>query len=113
MSLLRHLAYIPSHSAEDVYDILARSIDEEYHDKARLLTRLFFAIATADALDQLSGSCMVIRQRGEPTMPESLSDVFQTMKAFDKLDRQKCSHIYSSALLSHPPSVSGPRTLLV
>ena len=106
ISLLINLAYIPSSSTEDVYNILARRIDEGCHDKLPLLTRLFFAIASADAFDQLSEACMLIRQKEESIMPDSLSDVSQTMKALDKLDVAVLSHIFFDAFISPAFSIT-------
>jgi hypothetical protein len=71
---------------ETVYSIFARRSDEKYHEQLPLLIRLFFAIASPDAFDQLSEACTITRQKNGPKIPDTLNDVFQTMHALDTLD---------------------------
>jgi len=71
---------------ETVYSIFARRSNKKYHDQLPLLTRLFFAIASPDAFDQLSEACTITRQKNGPKIPDTLNDVLQTMHTLDTLD---------------------------
>ena len=86
--LFEELAHVPARviQPETVYSIFARRSNKKYHDQLPLLTRLFFAIASPDAFDQLSEACTITRQKNGPKIPDSLSDVLQTMHALDTLD---------------------------
>jgi hypothetical protein len=86
--LFEELAHVPARviQPETVYSIFAQRSDKKYHDQLPLLTRLFFAIASPDAFDQLSEACTITRQKNSPKIPDSLSDVLQTMHALDTLD---------------------------
>jgi hypothetical protein len=71
---------------ETVDSIFARRSGKKYHDQLPLLLRLFFAIASPDAFNQLSEACTITRQKNGPKIPDTLSDVLQTMHALDTLD---------------------------
>ena len=86
--LFEELAHVPARviQPESVYSIFVQRSTEKYHDHLPLLTRLFFAIASPDAFDQLSEACTITRQKNGPKILDSLNDVLQTMHALDTLD---------------------------
>lgn len=88
VNFFKDLAHIPLGVVQpaDVYGILTRRTDEKFLGKLPLLTRLFFAIVSPDAFDQLSEAYNIIRQKDSFTMSDSLNDSSQTMHALDKLD---------------------------
>jgi hypothetical protein len=86
--LFEELAHVPARviQPETVYSIFARRSDKKYHDQLLLLIRLFFAIASPDAFNQLSEACTITRQKNDPKIPDTLNDVLQTMHALDTID---------------------------
>jgi hypothetical protein len=66
--LFEELAHVPARviQPETVYSIFAKRSDKKYHDHLPLLRRLFFAITSPDAFDQLSDACPITRQRNGP-----------------------------------------------
>ena len=110
------LQEVISKSTIQVDTILQKITDrlEEYnveYDDTRTLTlvRLFYAIASPDAICQLRDACRAIRQ-GTFQITEPTDDILSTIKALDRLDAN--SHIISIAKRFHLVRLSAKRFAL-
>jgi len=87
-SLFKDLVQIPAKIIQpgDLYRILAERNGRKHHDLLPLLTRLFFAIASPDAFDQLREACVNVRQAQAPILMTSANEVLPAMQVLDHLD---------------------------
>ena len=86
-SLFREFVKIPSRiiQPDNLYKLLANRIEEKYHDVLPLLTRLFFAIASPDAFDQLCEACSSVRQEQTLASTISIDESMPPMQSLDQL----------------------------
>jgi hypothetical protein len=92
VSLLKEFVNIPSRilQPDDLYKLLTKRIGKKYHDVLPLLTRLFFAIASPDAFDQLCEACTSVRQYSAPLgkAKDSLASVGSKIMALKEAERK-------------------------
>ncbi|KAJ9634554.1 hypothetical protein H2199_008837 [Coniosporium tulheliwenetii] len=82
---LQHIPQGIIQSAE-VYQTFIKRSNSEDENGLRLLTRLFFAIASPDAFFQLRDACSSVRRKADVTVPQHINTVTQTVEALDNLE---------------------------
>ncbi|EDN04282.1 predicted protein [Histoplasma mississippiense (nom. inval.)] len=72
---------------DEVYRVLVRRSETKYHQKVPFLVRLFFAVASPLAFEQLAEACEAARERNDMIAPFSADDDAMLMKkVLDALD---------------------------
>jgi len=69
-----------------VYQFLSLRTQGESEDSLAFLTKLFFAIASPDALCQLRDALAVVREQSFSALPRSSDTIAETVQALDRLD---------------------------
>jgi hypothetical protein len=94
------------HQPTEIYDVFCDRCPNDDPGAMWLLTRLFFAIGSPTAFEQLRETCIFLRERqGLPSL-QSTADLRQTLYALDRLDvhasvASVLRRIYLVSLKSH------------
>jgi hypothetical protein len=104
----RHSTPIPKnfHQPTEIYNIFCDRCPNDDPGAMWLLTRLFFAIGSPTAFEQLRETCIFLRERQDLPNLQSTADLRQTLYALNRLDvhgsvASVLRRIYLASLKSH------------
>jgi hypothetical protein len=76
----------------EVYETLASRCVGADQNALCLMTRLFYAIASPEAFDQLRDACLLVREAAEFVIPQRTDTVTQTIQALEGLEMAALTH---------------------